>query len=331
MPTPDAPPAALQTGETPGAPSPGRLPVVDLARGIAIVAMAAYHFSWDLETFGGVWLDMQDALFWQLARYLIAGSFLFLVGVGLVLATRRGFDWARLSGRIARIALGAVAVTVATFLVMRQGFIFFGILHAIALFSLIGLAAVRLPAWTNAGLGAAIILLSFLPGAPLFDAPALLWVGLGTVPPLTNDYEPIFPWLGPVLIGIAAGRLWLAAGAPGGGFDGGVLGRGLRWAGRHALPVYLLHQPILWGAVVGWTAAFGHAPVSEVDLQLCKQESQRQVGWDDATADSYCSCIFARIVADPEFPTLDEAGQRARAQSFVPGCFPAPSGRESGG
>lgn len=328
MPTPEAPQAALQETDVGAA---ARLPVVDLARGVAIVAMAAYHLSWDLEAFGGVWLDMQDALFWQLARYLIAGSFLFLVGVGLVLATRRGFDWPRLSGRIARVALGAVAVTIATFLVMRQGFIFFGILHAIALFSLIGLAALRLPAWANALLGLVVIALSFAPGAPLFDHPGLLWVGLGTIPPLTNDYEPIFPWLGPVLIGIAAGRAWLAAGAPAGGFEGGAVGRGLRWAGRHALPIYLLHQPILWGAVVGWTAAFGQDPGYGVQLELCKQEAQREVGWEEADAESYCTCIFAKVAADPEFPTLDADGQRARAQSFVPQCLPVRLRTDAGG
>lgn len=293
--------------------------------------MAIYHFSWDLETFGGVWLDMQDALFWQLARYLIAGSFLFLVGVGLVLATRRGFDWPRLSRRIARIALGAAAVTIVTFVVMRQGFIFFGILHAIALFSLIGLAALRLPAWANAVLGPAVIALALVPGAPLFDHPALLWIGLGTIPPFTNDYEPIFPWLGPVLIGIAAGRAWLAAGAPGGGFEGGAVGRVLRWAGRYALAIYLLHQPILWGAVVGWTAAFGQDPGYGVQLQICKEEAQREVGWDDVEAEDYCTCLFAKVAADPAFPSLDAEGQRARVQSYVPQCVPARLRSETGG
>src|SRR3954454_3249220 len=76
--------------------SPRRLPWIDAARGIAIAAMVVYHFSWDLRHFGFIAVDVTEQPGWRLFARVIAGSFLALVGVGLVLATRRGFNWSRL-------------------------------------------------------------------------------------------------------------------------------------------------------------------------------------------------------------------------------------------
>ncbi len=324
-----------------GAPAAARLPAVDVARGAAFVAMALYHFAWDLEAFGGVWLDMQYGAFWMAARYLIAGSFLFLVGVGLVLAGRRGIDWPRAAARLLRIAGGAAAVTVATFLFIPTAFVFFGILHAILLFSLIGLAALRLPAWANLLLGLLVIALPMVVRAPVFDRPELLWIGLGPTPPPTNDFEPVFPWLGPVLLGMACARWWLACGAPGGTAGRGAVGRALGFVGRHALAAYLIHQPILVGAILLWVSlaggpGSGAAPAGAGDaaidreVEACLLE-QGDVGWSRPEAESYCRCMIARIAADPELPGLDEADQRARVLDFVEDCLPARPATAGGG
>ena len=72
-----------------------------------------------------------------------------------------------------------------------------------------------------------------------------------TTKPVTEDYVPLFPWTGVLLIGIAAGH-WLlrarfaplapARHAP----------AALRWLGRHSLIIYLGHQPLLIGLL--WIA-----------------------------------------------------------------------------
>jgi uncharacterized membrane protein len=65
--------------------------------------------------------------------------------------------------------------------------------------------------------------------------------------PATEDYVPLFPWLGVVLIGIFAGA-WVA------GRDRTVIASLQRFApawlaflGRHSLLVYMVHQPVLLG------------------------------------------------------------------------------------
>ncbi len=94
-----------------------------------------------------------------------------------------------------------------------------------------------------------IIALGLQVRLPLFDQPWLNWVGLMTHKPATEDYVPLFPWLGVVLLGISVG-CWLASR----GFEPlKPLARGaptwLTWLGRHSLLVYMVHQPILLGVL----------------------------------------------------------------------------------
>ena len=93
-PTPD--PATRHPDDT-GAATPatprGRMDALDVARGLALLAMAVYHLSWDLRWFGLVDWPVDSSRGWRIFAGLIAGSFLVLVGVGLVLAHGRGIRW----------------------------------------------------------------------------------------------------------------------------------------------------------------------------------------------------------------------------------------------
>ena len=90
--------------------------------------------------------------------------------------------------------------------------------------------------------------------AELFNQPGLNWLGLITKKPVTEDYVPLVPWLGVMWWGVASGQ-WLLAHRP-----QALAGRGLpgtaalAWLGRWSLPWYMLHQPVLIGALmgVGW-------------------------------------------------------------------------------
>src|SRR5688572_15752760 len=124
---------------------PARLPAIDAARGVAIVAMVVYHFAWDLGFFGFISADVGGDLGWRIFARSIAGSFLALVGVSLVLATRNGLNRGRFLRRLGVIAAAAAAITLVTRIVFPETYIFFGILHAIAVSSVLGLAFVRAP------------------------------------------------------------------------------------------------------------------------------------------------------------------------------------------
>jgi len=127
--------------------------------------------------------------------------------------------------------------------VFPRSYIWFGVLHAIALsLILIRPLATRPRAALVAGI--AIIVAGNLAASPWFDQRTWGWLGFMTAKPITEDYVPLFPWTGVMLVGIAAGHALIRnefrAVAPFGGAP-----RMLAWLGRHSLAVYMLHQPIL--------------------------------------------------------------------------------------
>ena len=223
-----------------------RLAAIDALRGLGLCLMIAYHFTFDLSTFRVITVDFNNDPFWLAARDLIVSWFLLLVGVSLVLAQRAQPGMRRFWRRIALIVFCAVLVTIASYVTFPNTFITFGILHCIAVASVLARPLVGWPG-TAIALGVAIIVAGITLQFPVFDARWLNWVGMMTHKPPTEDYVPLFPWLGVVLVGVAAGA-WIsgrerATIASLGRFSP----RWLAWLGRHSLLVYMAHQPILFG------------------------------------------------------------------------------------
>ena len=187
--------------------SPGRIALLDAWRGAAIIGVVLYHLGWDLSFFGYAPPDMMyyDPMI-VFARTL-AGSFMFLCGVGLVLAHSKAFDQKGFIRRLSKIALSALAITVVTVLLMSDVFVYFGILHAIAASSLLGLIFLRLPIAVIVCAAIIVLLLGLKFQFEVFDTRWLAWIGFASNPPSSNDFVPLFPWFGIVLFGIAAARL----------------------------------------------------------------------------------------------------------------------------
>jgi len=243
--------AEVALGSSPGRTGKPRLVALDLARSLALAGMAVYHFTVDLEMFGVVAAGTTVSGLWFWFARLIAGSFLFLSGVSLYLAHRSGIRWPAFLRRLAMIAAAAALITAATFHAVPDAWIFFGILHSIAVSSVVGLAFLRAPVPVTLLAAAFALVAPHYLRSAAFDAPELAWIGLSTTIPRSIDFEPIFPWLGPFLLGIAAARWTVRAGLvarttrPA---AGGWL-RVLAWPGRHSLAIYLIHQPILFGSI----------------------------------------------------------------------------------
>jgi uncharacterized membrane protein len=229
-----------------------RIGGLDALRGLAIVAMIAYHFCFDLRYFGITHWDFEHDLRWLTARTLILSSFLLIAGISAVLANRQPSPfthWLRHAGIIAGAAL---LVSAGSWLMFPRSFIWFGVLHAIALSLLLARPLLRRPALA-AVVGFVVIAAGVAFANPAFDNRLLGWIGFMTAKPVTEDYVPLFPWLGVLLLGVAAGHVLVlarfAALAP--------LATGpaaLRFLGRHSLVVYLVHQPLmiaLLGLAVG--------------------------------------------------------------------------------
>ena len=127
--------------------------------------------------------------------------------------------------------------------------IFFGILHFIALASVLALLF-RKFYWLNLVTGCAILIASSTISSAMFNPDWLVWIGFYTKKPFTEDFAPLFPWFGIVLIGMFIGKsllnkpvvVKLARVHP-----SGKPGNILTLAGRNSLLIYMTHQPVLMG------------------------------------------------------------------------------------
>lgn len=225
---------------------------LDLARSAALVAMVAYHSTYDLDLFGLIPRGTATSgFFWWHAR-LTAGSFILLAGISLWLSHGQGIRWPAFWRRFGKISAAALTVTIVTSFALPGLTIFYGILHSIAVSSLIGLAVLRLPAVATLALAAAVAALPQVFTHPAFDGP-MVWTGLGTIRPITADFLPLFPWAAPLLAGVALGRIAAAAGLwPRLALTETPLLRALAWPGRNSLAIYLIHQPVLIGGFRVW-------------------------------------------------------------------------------
>lgn len=138
----------------------------------------------------------------------------------------------------------AMMVTLITFFVDRGNTILFGILHLISFGIFFGVLLTKRPY-----LSVLFGLVSFYLGAAItclrLDIPSLLPFGI-TYPGFQSfDYFPLFPWIGFIFFGIAFAHFldWMGVLFP----KKWIPLKNLEWLGRHALFVYLIHQPILFG------------------------------------------------------------------------------------
>ena len=222
---------------------------LDQLRGFAIALMLLFHFCYDLNYYRFLHIAITTDPFWVSFRELIVTLFLFAVGVALVLVHRRGIRWSHVGRRALILGLAAAAVSLATWWIFPRYWVYFGILHLIWIASLLGLAFVGRP------------LLALSAALGIFLGSTQGWLGtegffrllqpLLHLPERTVDLAPLFPWFAVVLLGIAfASSGWMKRLEPGPALPGSG-GRLLALAGRHALAIYLLHQPILFGSVAG--------------------------------------------------------------------------------
>lgn len=143
-------------------------------------------------------------------------------------------------------------MSLATYLVFPDKFIRFGILHCIAVSSLIGLVVLRLPEMLIFALALTVLAMPHALMSDTFNWGFLLWVGLSTATPPALDYIPILPWTAWFLVGLACAKLLRLNVATSDQSDRKPVSpfqTQLAWSGKHSLTIYLLHQPILLGLI----------------------------------------------------------------------------------
>lgn len=218
-----------------------RFPEIDFLRTAAILGMIVYHTVYDLSEFYGWDIDPMRTGWWIFAR-TTAILFLLVSGASNTIAnSRTEAIWRRTLMRSGQILAAAMLVTIVTYGIDASTYIRFGILHCIAV-SIFLLPLFRKFREWNLILGLAAIILGNRILGTTTDASLLLPLGL--MPPnfISLDYFPLLPWFGVVLIGSAfADFLYIRKGFTGIPF---TIPR-LNFLNRHALIVYLIHQPII--------------------------------------------------------------------------------------
>jgi uncharacterized membrane protein len=233
-----------------------RFPRLDALRALAIVWMAAFHFAYDLDHFRFIDENFRTDWFWTSQRTAIVSLFLFCAGMGQAVALEQGQPWSRFWRRWAQVAGCALLVSFGSYLMFPRSFIYFGILHGIAVMLLVTRLTVR---WQRALwlAGLVAVVLPHLYSHPFFDTRVTNWVGLVTRKPVTEDYVPLLPWVGVMWWGMAAGkwllrrrRAWLAGPLPAGM-------QPLATLGRWSLSFYMVHQPLFIGLLATIAALQG--------------------------------------------------------------------------
>lgn len=233
-----------------------RFELVDVARGVAFCAMVVYHATWFAHDRGLVDVAIGQALGWRLFQKAIAGTFYLLVGVSLALAHRDGVRLRAAARRLGLLGVAAATVTAASAVLDPRAIVTYGILHNIAVCSVLGLAGIAVVG-TGAGaragavlLGLGLFALDAAVASPALDGPWVRWIGLGTgVARRTFDFQPLLPWLGVVAIGAAVGG-WLGGRSDLGRWRAaGPAPSLLALFGRNALFLYMAHVPVLVVAV----------------------------------------------------------------------------------
>ncbi len=224
----------------------GRFAFLDAARGFAVWLMIIYHFCYDLVLFKLAYFNLTQDIFWLSFRAMIVSLFLIIVGISLSFAFQIKKDWSTYYRRLMILGFAAALVSIGSYWLFGQRFIYFGILHFILIASVLALPFLKFN-YLNLGLGLILIALGFTVQHSFFNQPHLHWLGMMTFKPPTEDFVPLVPWFGFVLIGIFLAKQ-LPISKLSTWKNDHWLKKILIFLGRYSLIIYLIHQPILIGS-----------------------------------------------------------------------------------
>ena len=182
----------------------------------------------------------------------VGASFIIISGISSRLLYLSDNFITKFLKRLGILLLICALITAVTFFFDKNSYIFFGILHLLAICSVLGLLL-------NIVRNNFILFLFFILSLVVslseisVNLPNYLsWIGFNKEVPITNDFYPLFPWVTFYLFGVWVFQpTWSYLGKytkdnntnlPN---DNSVI-RFLEFLGRNSLTVYILHQPIFF-------------------------------------------------------------------------------------
>ena len=268
-------------------------------RGIAIIGVVLYHFMFDLRLLEFVEIDVTTHPAWVFFARTLAGSFLFLVGFGLVFSHYNAMRWKSFWRRFAIIFIAAIGISIATYIFFAYMFVYFGILHAIAIFSILTLPFLRAPLWLLAVVALFIFTLPFFVNSEIFNEKIFSWIGLWQIPPITADLVPIFPSFAYTLLGVLVARLVIKKNFVTNLASVQIKGwffKFLKKAGKLSLIIYLVHQPIMLAILypIAYFVKPAEISQSEAFYGSCFGNCI-ETGGNAAYCVSYCNCALEQV------------------------------------
>lgn len=229
-------------------PAAGRIHSVDFARGLACLSMPLYHTVYGLYSSGLTSTLWTKNTFWSLYQHLGLGTFVFVSGMAFILSTLSGVRWQRLGRRALKLAVIALCISLATYILMPTKFVRFGVLHFFTATILLAPLFRPLKAWAILP-GMAIVAFGvYMTKAGLYPEPWLYITGLMSERPASIDYIPLVPWFGVFLLGMGSAHFLRSPKSPSSPEN---WKRPIIWLGKHSLWFYLLHQLFIFALLNG--------------------------------------------------------------------------------
>jgi len=224
-----------------------RIKIIDAARGFAVTLMVIHHAFYDIYAFldGPKWLYRNPVF--MFLQVIFIGVFIFVSGIA-----------SRFSrGNVERGSIVIVLAMIITYITVRMDTpIYFGILHLLGSFMIFYGLTRKL--WDNIPRKAApyiyitliiicVLLRVYL--SPVSENPVIRdllsvlgWRQQGW---RNADYQTVLPWIFVFLLGTWLGEYIKEGKFPKWFYDFKV--PVFPFIGRNALPIYMLHQPLLYG------------------------------------------------------------------------------------
>jgi len=236
-----------------------RYTLIDILRGVSVILMVIYHATWDLVYVYDVKVEWFTSPFGAGLQAYILWSFIIISGFSFSLGRKKLF-------RGLTVLLASLAVSLVTFFFMPDNMIKHGVLtllgSAMIILALTDKLLSKIPYYI--GIPLSLLLFFFFYDAQigyagfgealriplpesLFANELTAYLGFPPEGFHSSDYVPLFPWVFLFIFGYRLFGLFRR-------FDlmkylSGIRIPPLEWIGRHALEIYLIHQPAVYGAL----------------------------------------------------------------------------------
>lgn len=216
-----------------------RIREIDIMRTFTMLLMVAYHIMYDLNNFAGLKISYDKPPLSIIGK-LSALIFIFLSGISSGLSSKSHIRGITVFGC-------GMLVTLVTFVIFREGFVVFGILHLLGACMILSVPMRK----------ASILFLGFLTvisaaagwffNSLTVETWALLPLGVTFNSFYSIDYYPLFPYISVFIIGVIYYKIFYRDRKS--IFNLKPKNDIIERLSRNSLIIYLLHQPIILGII----------------------------------------------------------------------------------